>query len=142
MQQAKRGDTVRVHYTGKFEDGSVFDSSAGGDPLEFTIGAEQVIAGFEDAIVGMAVGDKKREVIPADRGYGVREEKLVFQVGRDQLPDGTDVEIGDTLRVGFADGQTAAVHVMDFDQESLTLDANHPLAGRTLVFELELVGIQ
>jgi peptidylprolyl isomerase len=122
MQQARRGDTVRVHYTGKFEDGSVFDSSAGGDPLEFTIGAEQVI--------------------PADRGYGTREEKLVFQVGRDQLPDGTDVEIGDTLRVGFADGQTAAVQVMDFDQESLTLDANHPLAGRTLVFELELVGIQ
>jgi peptidylprolyl isomerase len=89
----------------------------------------------------MAVGDQKREVIAADRGYGVRDEKLVFQVGRDQLPDGTDVEIGDTLRVGFADGQTAAVQVMDFDEESLTLDANHPLAGRTLVFELELVGI-
>ena len=139
--QAKTGDTVQVHYKGTFEDGTVFDSSEGGDPLRFTIGEEQVIRGFEDAIVGMAVGDRKREVISADRAYGTHEEDLVFSVGRDQLPDGTSVEVGDTLRIGFADGQTAAVQVAEIGDDTLTLDANHPLAGKTLIFDLQLVDI-
>ncbi|MBK5260379.1 MAG: FKBP-type peptidyl-prolyl cis-trans isomerase [Thermoanaerobaculia bacterium] len=141
MQKAKRGDTVLVHYTGSFEDGSVFDTSEDGDPLEFTIGSEQVIAGFEEAIVGMKVGDRKREVISAERGYGKHEEQMVFQVGRDQLPDGTDVEVGETLQISFTDGETTAVQVMVIAEDSLTLDANHPMAGKTLVFELELIGI-
>lgn len=141
MQQAKRGDKVRVHYTGSFEDGTVFDSSRGEDPLEFTVGGGQVIPGFEEAIVGMAPGDAKRELIAPDRGYGDRHEELVFQVGRDQLPPGSEVEAGDMLQIGFADGRTADVQVMRVDGESLTLDANHPLAGRTLVFDLELVSI-
>ena len=139
--QAKQGDRVQVHYTGTFEDGTVFDSSKEGTPLEFTIGNEQVIAGFEEAIVGMSVGDKKREVIDPERGYGLREEDLLFTVGREQLPAGSEVAVGDTLSIGFADGQTAAVHVAEIDEDSLTLDANHPLAGKTLIFELELVGI-
>ena len=139
--QAKQGDKVQVHYTGTFEDGTVFDSSKEGQPLEFTIGKEQVIAGFEQAIVGMSIGDRKREVIDAENGYGLREDDLVFTVGREQLPPGSDVTVGDTLSIGFADGQTAAVHVAGIDEQSLTLDANHPLAGKTLIFDLELVGI-
>lgn len=141
MQQAKRGDKVKVHYTGSFDDGTVFDSSKGEDPLEFTIGGGQVIPGFEDAIVGMGPGDAKRERIEPDRGYGDRHEELVFTVGREQLPPGSEVEVGDMLEVGFGDGRTASVQVMNIDDESLTLDANHPLAGKTLTFELELVSI-
>lgn len=141
MDKAKQGDTVQVHYTGTLEDGTVFDTSEGGEPLEFTIGTSQVIAGFEEAIVGMSIGDRKREVIAAERAYGEHEEELMFTVGRDQLPDGSDVAVGDTLRIGFPDGQTAAVQVAEMDGKSLTLDANHPLAGKTLIFDLQLVGI-
>ena len=141
MQQAKRGDTVKVHYTGSFEDGTVFDSSSGREPLEFTIGAGQVIAGFEDAVGGMSAGEKKRETIAPARGYGERSDELVFTVGRDQLPAGSDIEAGDMVQIGFPDGQTAAVHVADMDDESLTLDANHPLAGKALRFDLQLVSI-
>lgn len=141
MQQAKRGDTVRVHYTGSFEDGTVFDSSSGREPLEFTIGEGQVISGFEDAVIGMSEGDRKHETIAPERGYGERREELVFSVGRDQLPPGTTIEAGDMVQIGFPDGQTAAVQITNVDDESLTLDANHPLAGRTLLFDLELVGI-
>lgn len=141
MAQARRGDTVKVHYKGSFEDGTVFDSSDGRDPLEFTIGQGQVIPGFEDAVVGMSTGEQKRETIPAERAYGERQEDLVFNVGRDQLPPGMEVVIGDTLQVGFGDGHTAAVQVMEIGDDSLTLDANHPLAGRTLLFDLELVSI-
>ena len=141
MQQARRGDTVHVHYKGTFENGTVFDSSEGGQPLSFTIGEEQVIRGFEEAVVGMAVGDRKREVISPDRGYGTHEEDLVFSVGRDQLPPGTEVEVGDTLKIGFADGQTASVQVAEIGDDTLTLDANHPLAGKTLIFDLQLIDI-
>ena len=141
MEKAKQGDTVQVHYTGTLEDGTVFDSSQGGEPLEFTIGTSQVIAGFEEAIVGMSIGDRKREVIAAGRAYGEHEDDLIFTVGRDQLPEGSDVSVGDMLRVGFPDGQTAAVQVAEMDAKSLTLDANHPLAGKTLIFDLQLVGI-
>lgn len=141
QQQAKQGDTVQIHYKGTFEDGTVFDSSEGGEPLEFTIGEGQVISGFEQAVVGMAVGGQKRESIPAVNGYGEHDDDLVFTVGRDQLPAETDVSVGDVLQVGFPDGGTATVHVAGIDDESVTLDANHPLAGKTLVFDLELVKI-
>lgn len=140
-QRAKRGDTVSVHYIGSFEDGTVFDSSKGHAPLEFTIGAGQVISGFEDAVVGMNEGDRKRETIAPTEGYGERHEALVFTIGRDQLPPGSDIAVGDTVQIGFPDGRTAAVHVAQADDQSLTLDANHPLAGRTLIFEVELVSI-
>ena len=142
MSQAKRGDKVKVHYTGSFEDGTVFDSSRGEDPLEFTIGAGQVIAGFEDAIVGMNEGDRKREHIEPERGYGDRHEELVFSVSRTSIPPGNDVEVGDMLQVGFPDGRTADVQVMDIGDDTLTLDANHPLAGKPLVFDLELMKIE
>lgn len=142
MQQAKQGDTVHVHYRGTLDDGSEFDSSAGGDPISFTLGSGEVIPGFEQAIEGMSAGDKKTQHIPANEAYGEHREELVFKVGRDQIPPGSDVEVGDMLRVGFPDGTSAAVQVRAMDDESVTLDANHPLAGKALTFELELVRIE
>ena len=140
--QAKKGDTVHVHYTGTLDDGTEFDSSEGNEPIVFTIGAGQVIPGFEDAIEGMSAGDKKTERIEAGNAYGDRRDELVFTVSRDQMPEGTDVEVGDMLRVGFPDGSNAAVQVAAVDEQSVTLDANHPLAGKNLTFELELVSIE
>lgn len=142
MQQAKQGDTVHVHYRGTLDDGSEFDSSAGGEPISFTLGSGEVIPGFEQAIEGMSSGEKKTQHIPADEAYGEHRDELVFKVGRDQIPPGSDVEVGDMLRVGFPDGTSAAVQVLEIDDESVTLDANHPLAGKALTFELELVSIE
>ena len=141
MSQAKRGDTVHVHYRGTLDDGTEFDSSAGSDPIVFTLGACQVIPGFETAIEGMSTGDKKTERIEVENAYGDRRDELVFTVPREQMPDGADVEVGDMLRVGFPDGSSAAVQVAAMDDQSVTLDANHPLAGKNLTFELELVSI-
>ncbi|MGZ5443794.1 MAG: FKBP-type peptidyl-prolyl cis-trans isomerase [Thermoanaerobaculia bacterium] len=141
MQQAKRGDTVHVHYRGTLDDGTEFDSSSSSDPIVFTIGSGQVIPGFETAVEGMATGEKKTERIEAENAYGDRREELVFTVRREQMPDGADVEVGDMLRVGFPDGSNAAVQVAAIDEQSVTLDANHPLAGKDLTFELELVSI-
>ena len=141
MTQAKNGDTVHVHYKGSFEDGTVFDTSEGSQPLQFTIGSGDVIPGFEEAIVGMSQGDQKRQTIPADQAYGARREELVFQVEREQLPPNSDVAVGDYLRIGFPDGRTAAVQVAEMDDAMVTLDANHPLAGKDLIFDLTLVDI-
>lgn len=141
-QKAKNGDTVSVHYKGSLGDGSVFDSSEGQDPIEFTIGEHQVIDGFENAIVGMAPGDKKRESIAPREGYGEREDDLVFRVPKSSLQEGTELTVGDMVRVTLPDGQTAPMQIVSTDDSSLTLDANHPLAGKTLTFELELVSIK
>ncbi|HEX2836082.1 MAG TPA: peptidylprolyl isomerase [Thermoanaerobaculia bacterium] len=141
MQQAKQGDVVHVHYRGTLDDGSVFDSSEGNDPISFTLGSGEVIPGFEQAIEGMSTGEKKTQKIEAENAYGERRDELVFTVDRDQLPPGNDIEIGDMLRVGFPDGSSAAVQVAAMDDASVTLDANHPLAGKNLTFELELVSI-
>ena len=140
-QHAQRGDTVSVHYRGTLSDGSEFDSSAGGKPISFTLGAGEVIPGFETAIEGMSTGQKKTETIAAENAYGERRDELVFTVERDQMPEGDDVEVGDMLRIGFPDGSSAAVQVAALDDGSVTLDANHPLAGKDLTFELELVSI-
>lgn len=141
MAQAKRGDTVHVHYKGSLDDGSVFDSSEGGDPISFTLGDGEVIAGFENAIEGMSPGDKKTERMEPANAYGDRREELVFTVGKDQMPEGAEVEVGDMLRVGFPDGSSSDVHVTSVVADEVTLDANHPLAGKPLTFELELVSI-
>lgn len=138
---AERGDTVAVHYKGTLSDGTVFDSSEGDQPLEFTIGAHEVIDGFENAVTGMNVGDKKTADIPAEDAYGHREDDLVFHVPRSSMQAGIDIEIGDFVRVTLPDGQTAPMQVVGLDAEAVTLDANHPLAGKTLTFELELVKI-
>jgi peptidylprolyl isomerase len=141
MAQAKRGDTVHVHYKGSLDDGSIFDSSEGGEPISFTLGRGEVIAGFENAIEGMSPGDKKSERMEPADAYGDRRQELVFTVGKDQMPDGAEIEVGDMLRVGFPDGSSSDVHVTGVANDEVTLDANHPLAGKPLTFELELVSI-
>jgi len=141
MQTAKRGDTVSVHYKGTLDDGTIFDSSEDGDPISFTLGGGEVIPGFETAIEGMGIGDAKTERIDSENAYGPRRDELVFRVDRGQLPDGSEVEVGDVLRIGFPDGSTANVQVAQLDDASVTLDANHPLAGKNLTFELRLVAI-
>jgi peptidylprolyl isomerase len=142
MQQAKRGDTVHVHYRGTLDDGSEFDSSVGAEPISFTLGAGEVIPGFEEAIEGMSAGDKKTKHIEAGNAYGEHRDELVFTVSKDQMPErGSDIEAGDMLRVGFPDGSSAEVQVANVEGEAVTLDANHPLAGKNLTFELELVSI-
>jgi peptidylprolyl isomerase len=139
---AAPGDTVTVHYKGTLDDGSVFDSSEGNEPLEFTIGAHEVINGFEDAVIGMSEGDRKTQAIAPENAYGEREDELVFHVPRSSMQPGLDVNPGDFVRVTLPDGQTAPMQVVEIDDEAVTLDANHPLAGKTLTFELELVGIK
>jgi peptidylprolyl isomerase len=141
MAGAKQGDTVKVHYTGKLDDGTVFDSSAGREPLEFTLGAGQVIPGFEEAVDGMNPGESKTKMIPAEQAYGERRVEMVLQVERTHLPPGMDPQIGQEMQVRTADGAVVPVMVIDADEATITLDANHPLAGQNLTFEIELVSI-
>lgn len=138
---AKAGDTVRVHYTGTFDDGTIFDSSVGSSPLEFTVGAGQVIPGFDQMLVGMAAGDRKSERIEASEAYGVRMDELVFTVSRSQLPDGLTIEVGQMLSLSHPSGESIPVIITAVTEEHVTLDANHALAGRDLTFEIELVEI-
>jgi peptidylprolyl isomerase len=140
MAEARQGDTVKVHYTGKLADGTVFDTSQGREPLQFTIGEHQVIAGFEEAVVGMSEGQEKTAEIPIDQAYGQRDERLVTAVGRDRMPP--DVSLNDRLQVRRPDGKAFVVMVTGLSKQSATLDANHPLAGKDLTFDIELVGIE
>ncbi len=141
MQEAKKGDTVKVHYKGTFEDGVVFDESKGRDPLELKLGERAVIPGFEDAVVGMKEGEAKTRTIPCDEAYGPRREEMMLRVPRSQLPDEIDPEIGQQLQVTTDQGQAVPVMIAEISEEEVTLDANHPLAGKDLTFELELVEI-
>ena len=140
MTQAKQGDTVRVHYTGTLDDGQEFDSSRGLDPLTFTIGGGSVIQGFDDAVTGMAVGDEKRVTIPADAAYGPHRDELTIRLPRTELPADLDLERGSQLRME-QDDQSIVVTVRELDEDTVTLDANHPLAGEALTFDLRLVEI-
>ncbi|MBP7688665.1 MAG: peptidylprolyl isomerase [Thermoflexales bacterium] len=141
MASAQAGDTVRVHYTGKLDDGTVFDSSAGSDPIEFVIGDHQVIPGFEDGVTGMAIGETKTITIPFDQAYGAYDDELVLDVPRDQFPDHITPEIGEALQLQQPDGNVITVIISEVSDESVTLDANHPLAGEDLTFDLELAEI-
>lgn len=141
MRRAQTGDTVSVHYTGTLADGSVFDSSRGRDPLEFTVGAGRVIPGFDSAVAGMAVGEEKTVVIPADQAYGAHRPELMVEVDRAQFPAGLKPEIGQQLQLSRG-GQLFVVTVRDVSDGSVLLDGNHPLAGEDLTFALELVGVQ
>lgn len=137
---AKTGDTVRVHYTGTLADGRVFDSSAGSDPIEFTVGAGRVLPGFENAVVGMTTGDEKTATIPAGDAYGEHDPGLVQQVERGILPDDIEIEEGIRLRAQSDDGVVDFI-VTDVGPSIVTLDANHPLAGEDLTFQIELAEI-
>ncbi len=141
MAQAKQGDTVRVHYTGTLDDGTMFDTSADREPLEFTIGGGQVIAGFDIAVLDMAPGEVRVSVIPALEAYGEHSPELVTDVDRERFPADMELEIGQQLQVGLPDNQQAIVMVVDLSDTAVTLDANHPLAGQQLTFEIELVEI-
>ena len=138
-EQAKKGDTVQVHYTGRLESGQVFDSSEGGEPLEFSVGSGQVIKGFDEGVVGMNVGESKQIEIEAGDAYGERVEGLVQKVSRDDIDLGVEPEVGMDLAAQTPDGQEIHVTVTEVTADSITLDANHPLAGRKLIFDVERV---
>ena len=142
MPTAKAGDTVQVHYEGKLQDGTVFDSSEGREPLSFRIGAGEVIPGFERAVDGMNVGETKMTRIEVDDAYGERRGDLELEVPREQLPNELEVEVGTPLQLQQPDGNAVPVTVTALDEEKVTLDANHPLAGEPLEFELTLVDIE
>ena len=141
MTQAKSGDTVRIHYTGKLDDGTQFDSSAGRDPLEFALGDGAVIPGFENAVDGMTVGESKTVTIPAEQAYGERHEQLVQEVPKNVLPDEIDPAVGMQLQSRSPEGQVMNLVVTEVAEESITVDGNHPLAGQSLTFDIELVEI-
>ena len=141
MTQAKSGDTVRIHYTGTLEDGTQFDSSDGRDPLEFALGGGQVIPGFDSAVDGMAVGENKSVTIQPDQAYGERHEQQVQQVPNTALPEDMEPAVGMQLQSQSPDGQVMNLVVTDVADETITVDANHPLAGQALTFAIELVEI-
>ncbi|MEE4292410.1 MAG: peptidylprolyl isomerase [Xanthomonadales bacterium] len=141
MTQAKSGDTVKIHYTGTLDDGTEFDSSAGRDPLEFTVGSGQVIPGFDKAVEGMNVGESKSVNIPAEDAYGPHHEQMVQEVPRTALPDELEPEEGMALQAKGQDGQIINLTVTEVGDEAITVDANHPLAGKTLNFDIELVDV-
>jgi len=141
MAQAKSGDTVRVHYTGRLDDGTVFDSSADRDPLELTIGGDRLIPGFEQAVIGMNTGDSKSVEIPADEAFGPYREELVTEVDRSRLPADLVPEVGQKLNMTDVGGRTTVVTVAEVSESSITVDTNHPLAGEDLTFDIELVQI-
>ncbi len=141
MTQAKSGDTVRIHYTGTLDDGTQFDSSAGREPLEFALGGGQVIPGFDSAVDGMNVGENKTVTIPPEQAYGQRHEQLVQQVSRDALPDDMEPAVGMQLQSQSPDGHVMNLVVTEVADDSITVDANHPLSGQALTFDIELVEI-
>ena len=141
MSEAKTGDKVKVHYSGKLADGTQFNTSANQEPLEFTVGAGEVIAGFEEAVVGMNPGDTKTATINADEAYGDYDDELILEVERDQFPPEITPEVGQRLQLHQPDGEVFGAVVTAVDDQTVTLDANHPLAGQDLTFEIELVEI-
>ena len=141
MTQAKSGDTVKVDYTGKLEDGTVFDTSASREPLQFLIGSGQIIPGFDQAVIGMNVGDKKTVNIPSDQAYGPHLEDKVLEVNQDQIPKHLNLEVGQQVQVPQKDGSKIFFVVTGVSETSVTLDGNHPLAGKDLVFDIQLVEI-
>jgi FKBP-type peptidyl-prolyl cis-trans isomerase 2 len=141
MAQAKNGDQVKVHYTGKLEDGTVFDSSRQRDPFEFNVGDGRLIPAFENAVVGMSPGETKEVKIEADQAYGPYHKELVQAVDKSYFPENMDVQVGLQFKVKHTDDQTIVFKVVKIEGEKITLDANHPLAGQDLLFDIELMEI-
>lgn len=141
MSKVKDGDTVKVHYTGKLENGDVFDSSREKEPFEFTVGNKAVIPGFEKGVLGMEVGDTKTIEIPPEEAYGAKQDELVVEVKKSEFPDDITPTIGQRLQIKQQDGNPIVVTITDLTEDSITLDANHPLAGYTLFFDVEVVDI-
>ena len=141
MAQAKTGDTVKIHFTGKLEDGTVFSSTANREPLEFELGEGRIIPGIEKAVEGMNVGESKAVKVPPEQAYGQHHAELVQEVSRDQFPKGVEPKVGQKFDIPQQEDQPMAVRVVDVSDSTVTLDANHPLAGRDLTFDLELLEI-
>ncbi|HAK59064.1 MAG TPA: peptidylprolyl isomerase [Nitrospiraceae bacterium] len=141
MTQAKNGDNVQVHYTGTLEDGTVFDTSRSRSPLQFTLGEGRLIPGLEEAVIGMNRGDAKTVTIPPDKAYGQQRDELIVSMDRTQLPGDVQPVVGQRLEITQANDQNVLVTVTDVTESSIILDANHPLAGKALIFELELMEI-
>jgi peptidylprolyl isomerase len=141
MAAAKLGDEVRVHYTGRLGDGTVFDSSEDGEPLSFKLGAGQVIPGFDQAVIGMSLGDAKTVTIPAGDAYGERRQELITQLDRQDVPSDLDIEVGQRFQLERDSGEKVRVTVTGLTDQDVTLDANHPLAGQDLTFDIKLVDV-
>lgn len=141
MATVQIGDTVLVHYTGKLADGTVFDTSAGGEPIQFTTGKGMIIPGFEAGVIGMTPGEVKTVNIPADEAFGCYHEDRVLKICRDKFPEDFVPQIGQSLQIGNDGDQAMVVTVTAIDEQGVTLDANHPLAGKDLIFDIELVSI-
>jgi peptidylprolyl isomerase len=134
------GDQIRVNYVGRFADGSVFDSSEGREPLEFTVGAEQVITGFDQAVIGLKQGESCQVVVAPEDGYGTHLPEMVAEVERQLIPDHEQLVLGSMLEVSLEDGQSLEVQVVELSDVAVVLDGNHPLAGKELHFEIEMLG--
>lgn len=141
MSAAAAGSKVKVHYTGTFDDGEVFDSSREREPMEFEVGAQQVIPGFDQALVGMKTGESKSVRIPEEEAYGPYNPEMIMEVAPDQFEAGMKVEIGQQFQVEMGEGNPVVLMVKDVRDDKVVLDANHPMAGKTLNFEIELVEI-
>ena len=141
MPEAKNGDTVKVHYTGTLEDGSVFDSSKERDPLQFTLGKGQLIKGFEEAVIGMSAGETKSVRIPADEAYGSHREDLLLKFNKSDIPPDIEPKGGLVINLVSPDGRNLLATITEISGDSITLDANHPLAGKDLTFNIEIVEI-
>jgi len=141
MAKAKLGDTVKVHYTGRLDDGVEFDTSSSREPLEFTIGGKQVIQGFENGIVGMEINESKTITIPAGEAYGLYREELALDVPIDQFPPNIKPELGQQLQLTQPNGEPINVMITQITESAVTLDANHPLAGKDLTFDIQLMEI-
>ncbi|MGA1871104.1 MAG: FKBP-type peptidyl-prolyl cis-trans isomerase [bacterium] len=141
MSHVKNGDTVKIHYTGKLEDGTVFDSSVDREPLEFKIGDNQVIKGIEKAIVGMNQDESKTVTISSDEAYGPYRQDMILQIPKDKFPQDIHPELGKQLQIQDRDGHVVEVTITQVSEKNITLDGNHPLAGKNLVFDIQLVGV-
>ena len=141
MQQAQNGDKVKVHYHGKLRSGETFDSSEGREPLEFTVGSGQVIKGFDDGVLGMQVGDKKTVEIAVADAYGEKNADMIIEFPKEQFPEDMNPEAGQQLMMSNGDGQSFPVVVTEVRETSVLLDANHPLSGQDLIFDIEMVEI-
>lgn len=141
MPKAQEGDTVTVIYQASLEDGSVFDAAEEDDPLIFVLGEGDVLPGFENAVLGMQVGERKLVQVPPEEGYGLHEERLIDEVSLDALPKGVPIKVGNQLEITAEDGTQYRLQVVHVDKGRVTLDANHPLAGRALIFQIELLAI-
>ncbi|RYY60887.1 MAG: peptidylprolyl isomerase [Chitinophagaceae bacterium] len=141
MQQVKSGDKVKVHYHGKLDNGETFDKSEGREPLEFEVGSGMVIKGFDDGVTGMTVGEKKTVRIPAEQAYGAQNPDMLIEMPKDRFPQDMEIEVGMPLAMSDGQGQQFQVVITEIKDDSVMLDANHPLAGKDLTFDLELVEI-